>query len=55
MKTPIQGLAPLLGIALGLLGAGFAAPAAAADHPQLEQFRETGRGIQTSAFGTWNE
>ena len=53
MKTPIQGFAPLLGIAIGLAGVAFTAPAAAADHAQLEQYRDTGRGVQTSAFGTY--
>jgi len=53
MKTPIQVFALLVGIAVALAGVGFTSPAAAADNAQLEQYRETGRGIQTSAFGTY--
>ncbi|HKW50182.1 MAG TPA: hypothetical protein VJQ53_00450 [Candidatus Eisenbacteria bacterium] len=53
MRSSIQRFAILLGFGVALAGLGTPGPAAAQDKTQLEQFRETGRGIQTSAFGTY--
>ncbi len=51
MKTPILKVAPFLGIAIALVGISLPEPAAC--QTSLEQYRDTGRGIQTSAFGTY--
>jgi len=53
MRYPIRRFALLFGLGLSLAVAGIPGRVAAQDKAQLEEYRETGRGIQTSAFGTY--